>query len=53
MFTLPPPPVPSWTEALMVLSVSWTVPLGFVVILIAPPLEWRASVVTELLVIAN
>ena len=37
----------------MVLSVSCTVPLGFVVILIAPPLEWRASVVTVLFVIAN
>ena len=35
------------------LSVSCTVPLGFVVILIAPPLDWWASVVTELFVIAN
>ena len=28
-------------------------PLGVVVILIAPPLDWLASVVTELFVIAN
>jgi hypothetical protein len=27
------------TDALMVLLVSWTVPLGFVVILIAPPAQ--------------
>ena len=53
MFTLPPPPVPSRTEALIVLLVSWTVPLGVVVILIAPPLAWLASVVTVLFVIAN
>ena len=38
MFTLPPPPVPSRTDALIVLLVSSTVPLGVVVILIAPPL---------------
>ena len=37
----------------MMLSVSCTVPLGFVVILITPPLEWMASVVTVLFVIAN
>ena len=53
IFTLPPPPVPSRTEALIVLLMSWTVPLGLVVILIAPPLAWVASVVTELFVIAN
>ena len=28
-------------------------PLGFVVILIAPPLDWLASVVTELFIIVN
>ena len=33
--------------------VSSTVPLGFVVILIAPPPDWLASVVTVLFVIAN
>ena len=49
MSTLPPPPVPSNTEALMVLSVSSTVPLGVVVILIDPPLASLASVVTVLL----
>ena len=53
MFTLPPPPVPSRTEALIVLSVSCTMPLGFVVILIAPPLDWLASVVMELFIIVN
>ena len=53
MLTLPPPPVPSSTEALIVLSVSCTVPLGFVMILIAPPLAWLASVVTVLFVIVN
>jgi hypothetical protein len=53
MFTLPPPPVPLRTEALIVLSVSWTVPFGFVVILMAPPLDWVASVVTELFIIVN
>ena len=37
----------------MVLLVSWTVPLGLVVILIAPPPDWLASVVTVLFVIAN
>ena len=37
----------------MVLLVSPTVPLGFVVILIAPPLDWLASVVTELFVMAS
>ena len=51
--TLPPPPVPSRTDALIVLLVSCTVPLGFVVILIAPPLDWLASVVTELFIIVN
>ena len=53
ILTLPPPPVPSLTDALIVLSVSCTVPLGFVVILIAPPLDWLASVVTELFVMAS
>ncbi len=38
MFTLPPPPVPSRTDALIVLLESSTVPLGVVVILIVPPL---------------
>src|SRR5215472_8571031 len=53
MVTLPPPPVPSSTEALILLSVSCTVPFGFVVIGIFPPLDWLASVVTELFVMAN
>ena len=34
--TLPPPPVPSRTDALIVLLVSCTVPVGVVVILIVP-----------------
>src|SRR5262249_22659657 len=53
MVTLPPPPVPSSTEALIVLFVSCTVPVGFVVIVIFPPLDWSASVVIELFVMAN
>ena len=48
MLTLPPPPAPFRTDALIVLSVSWTIPLGVVEMLIAPPLAWSASVVTEL-----
>src|SRR5215470_12500669 len=53
MVTLPPPPVPSRTEALILLFVSRTVPVGFVVIVIFPPLDWLASVVTELFIIVN
>src|SRR5215472_10396429 len=53
MVTLPPPPVPSSTEALILLLVSCTVPVGFVVIVMSPPLDWWASVVTELFIIVN
>src|SRR6476620_5393640 len=53
MFTLPPPPAPSSTEALIVLLTSSTSPPEFVVILTAPPLDWVASVVTELFIIVN
>ena len=51
--TLPPPPVPSSTEALIVLLTRSTSPPEFVVILIAPPLDWLASVVMELFVIVS